>query len=207
MGLSLDLANWFDSIPTRAVTTLLHLAGIHIGTAQIIENMVSGMRRRWRLPGRTLSSYPEVCAVADVIFLMQNEADLHLLRGRLSPYGGGWHRDINESKTFVFTTDDEQRRQWRSGHTVPNFQVQDVFAYLSVLMDTRGARSLRAPEHPVAQPRAMSMSEKSLASVMKVRSLPLSIAHRGVLLGASAGLAYAPWTWKWKLKAWSCLVP
>ena len=57
VGLSIDLAKFFDSVPTKAVSCFLHHAGVDYGTSMIVQQLVEGMKRRWRLPGRILSSY------------------------------------------------------------------------------------------------------------------------------------------------------
>ena len=60
VGLSIDIKKFFDCIPTAAVSLLLEHAGVDVGTAQIVQNLVCGMQRRWRLPGRTLSPYIQI---------------------------------------------------------------------------------------------------------------------------------------------------
>ena len=59
-GFSLDISKCFDTLPSCAIEEILTLTGIDQTVAARIQQMVTGMRRRWRLPGRCLSRHIEV---------------------------------------------------------------------------------------------------------------------------------------------------
>ena len=60
MGISLDIQKFFDAVPTTSVATLLMLTGADEGTAIMIQQVMMGMRRRWKLPNRTLTEYIKI---------------------------------------------------------------------------------------------------------------------------------------------------
>ena len=54
-GISVDFKKCFDSMPYTSIGCILTLAGVDHTVACRIQEMVSQMTRRWRLPGRNLS--------------------------------------------------------------------------------------------------------------------------------------------------------
>ena len=60
MGLSIDIQKFFDAVPTGSVATLLMLIGADEGTSLIVQRVMMGMRRRWKLPNRTLTDYIKI---------------------------------------------------------------------------------------------------------------------------------------------------
>ena len=59
-GFSLDISKCFDTLPSCAIEEILAMTGIDQTVAARIQQMVTGMRRRWRLPGRCLSRHIDV---------------------------------------------------------------------------------------------------------------------------------------------------
>ena len=56
-GLSLDIMKCFDTLPVCAVAQLLQMAGADQTTAERTQATIASLRKRWRLPARTLSDY------------------------------------------------------------------------------------------------------------------------------------------------------
>ena len=55
-GVSIDICKCFDTLPTGASATILRMGGVDDTTAIRTQKVVASMRRRWRLPGSTLSA-------------------------------------------------------------------------------------------------------------------------------------------------------
>ena len=59
-GFSLDFQKCFDSMPSSAIASVLMIAGVDTFNAELVQRIVQSMKRRWRMPGRTLSPLLDV---------------------------------------------------------------------------------------------------------------------------------------------------